>query len=420
MSISILRIKDFGFDINNFLREILDKEKNYSKNFDYVESRRLIYCDGFKREMNFQGISCVEIIANNFFLQSKWCYEKNIKFDESRWYNDILQIQINYYNPKILFFEGNIYLDFDILKKLKSKKNLKVVIRSGLPLKKIQKNFCDIIFASTPCLNNLYRKEKLNSFLLYNYFDKQILKEIKIKDFDVRNNNPVFVGSSGYNSSNKLSKRYFFLKNLIKKTDLVCFLYEGNKSPFIKSLYSKIKYQTKYAVFFLSKSLDIFLRKFIFYNKFISKRKIYMNKNYLYPNFKDYFNKPKKPLSEIFPNKVNSPKFGIDLYNKISDHKIFINKHVDDIFSAGNLKMFESTGVKTALFVEKFDNLNDNFVENEEVVFYLNQDDLEKKIKFFLENQDKLAEIANRGHEKTLKHHSTKNRIKEILEVLNN
>lgn len=420
MSILILRIKDFGFDINKFLTKTLNVNQSYLNNFDLIEKKRFIYCDGFKRELKTLGESCVEIIANNFFLQKKWCQEKNLKFDKNKWYNDILKNQINYYNPKILYFEGNIYLDFNFLKRLKQKHKFKIVIRSGLPLNKNQKEVSDIILAATPCLNNLYNQENFNSFLIYHYFDKEILNEIRVKSFKEKKNTPVFVGSSGFNSSNKLTKRYFFLQKLVSNIEMDFFLFEGKKISLINLLKRKFIYLLKFSILFFSKYFDFLLKKYSFYENFRSKREIFMNNHLLNPNIKNFFFNPKKPLKEIFPTKINDSKFGIDLYQKISDHKMFINSHVDNIYSAGNLKMFESTGMKTALFVEKFDNLKDIFIEGEEIVSYSNFEDLKNKIKFYNNNQDELHSIAVKGHDRTIKYHSTQARIKDILEILKN
>ena len=137
-----------------------------------------------------------------------------------------------------------------------------------MPLNKSQKEVSDIILAATPCLNDSYNQENFNSFLIYNYFDKEILNEIRVKSFQEKKDTPVFVGSSGFNSSNKLTKRYFFLQKLISSIEMDFFLFEGKKISLINLLKRKFIYFLKFSILFFSKYFDFLFKEYFFYKNF--------------------------------------------------------------------------------------------------------------------------------------------------------
>ncbi len=64
------------------------------------------------------------------------------------------------------------------------------------------------------------------------------------------------------------------------------------------------------------------------------------------------------------------------------------------------------------------ENLHTIFEPEEEVVTYCTANELIEKVKYLLANNRERLKIAKAGQERTLKEHNYHNRMKELLEIL--
>jgi spore maturation protein CgeB len=62
-------------------------------------------------------------------------------------------------------------------------------------------------------------------------------------------------------------------------------------------------------------------------------------------------------------------------------------------------------------------NINQLFVENEDIVYYDSADEAIDKIKYYLENESEREKIANSGYAKVMKDHTAKARVDALLKV---
>jgi spore maturation protein CgeB len=85
---------------------------------------------------------------------------------------------------------------------------------------------------------------------------------------------------------------------------------------------------------------------------------------------------------------------------------------------AGNMRLFEATGVGSCLLTDNKKNIDDLFDINKEVVVYNNPKDCIEKAKWLLKNESERKKIADAGQQKTLKMHTVENRCKLILEII--
>jgi spore maturation protein CgeB len=120
-------------------------------------------------------------------------------------------------------------------------------------------------------------------------------------------------------------------------------------------------------------------------------------------------------------SKTLPPLFGIDMYELLQKSKIVLNYHIGIAGNyAGNMRMFEVTGMGSCLLTDNKNNINDLFSPGKEVVVYDNYEDCIAKIKWLLENEVERQEIARAGREKTLKYHTVENRCGSIIEIIQN
>ena len=103
------------------------------------------------------------------------------------------------------------------------------------------------------------------------------------------------------------------------------------------------------------------------------------------------------------------------MLNTINNTKLSINIHTDyEINSVANMRMFETTGMGSCLFVENGENIRELFSEDE-VITYNSYEELEDKIIFFKKNLEKAEKIAFNGNKKTLKYYTFDNYGKFLM-----
>jgi glycosyltransferase involved in cell wall biosynthesis len=111
--------------------------------------------------------------------------------------------------------------------------------------------------------------------------------------------------------------------------------------------------------------------------------------------------------------------WGLDLYRILSESLLTLNRHGEvSRHYANNMRLYEATGMGTCLITDWKENLHTLFEPEEEVVTYRSADELIEKVNYLLENDDERMKIAKSGQKRTLKEHTYQNRMKELLEIL--
>src|SRR4029077_10391964 len=111
--------------------------------------------------------------------------------------------------------------------------------------------------------------------------------------------------------------------------------------------------------------------------------------------------------------------WGRDMYEILRRSKIVWNSHTDDARgAAGNLRLFEATGVGSFLLTDNGSNLSTLFGPGEHVATYNNVGECVEQIHHFLASEQEREEIARRGQAWTLAHHSFAHRVKQILQLV--
>ena len=107
------------------------------------------------------------------------------------------------------------------------------------------------------------------------------------------------------------------------------------------------------------------------------------------------------------------------MFKLFNRSKIVLNFHIGVAGDyAGNMRMFEVTGVGSCLLTDNKKNINDLFIPGSEVVTYDNPDDCIEKAKWLLNHEDERKKIALAGHQRTLKFHTVENRCRTIIDIL--
>jgi spore maturation protein CgeB len=112
--------------------------------------------------------------------------------------------------------------------------------------------------------------------------------------------------------------------------------------------------------------------------------------------------------------------WGIDMYKKLREAKIALNRHGDVAGDcAANMRLYEATGVGTMLLTDAKANMSQLFELGGEVETYADEDELVEKITHYLADEDARRALAHAGQERTLREHSYRQRMVELVALLN-
>lgn len=303
-------------------------------------------------------------------LLAEWKIKRPIRSIRSRLfkhyrkaYNSIqfktLLEQIKKSRPDVIYFYSNIYITEKQMNKLKRLVD-KVVLQWSCPIWKEFPKFpyhkFDLIITASIQLKEYFNKNGSKCIYIQQAFDERVLTELQ-KASDQEKGDLVFIGSFS------LGHYYRF--------EILEYLMKNNVSISIHG------------------------------------------------TGKDYL--PKDSL--VYKN-LKEPLYGISMYEEYQKYRMAIHIHTTgnandginwDKF-AGAKRLFEITGVGTLLLTSDQENIKDLFELDKEVVSYKNKEDLLSKITTLKANKAKIDEISECGRSRTLRDHTFKNRVREILQ----
>ena len=118
------------------------------------------------------------------------------------------------------------------------------------------------------------------------------------------------------------------------------------------------------------------------------------------------------PLHRCFQGEA----WGAEMYQVLRRSRITFNSHIDLAGrEAGNMRLFEATGVGAFLLTDFKDNLETLFAPDREVAVWRSIDDCLKIIDRHLRDDKRRAEIGRAGQARTMAQHTYRHRTSEIL-----
>ena len=107
------------------------------------------------------------------------------------------------------------------------------------------------------------------------------------------------------------------------------------------------------------------------------------------------------------------------MYQVLRRSRITLNSHIDMAGrEAGNMRLFEATGVGAFLLTDFKDNLHTLFEPDREVGVWRSIDDCLSAIGRYTDDGTARAAIARAGHARTLGQHTYYQRARQILDMV--
>ena len=400
---SVSEYKKFSYD------EILDKLNN-SGNFSRINLKSFLK----------KHFSCEELFLGKDIIIKRISEKYKVQYLNNE---QTIENVIKIINPKVVILRDISSISIEFLIKIKNINNLnfKVILLNGFPIRNYNDymKFDHVIFRN-PWLSQKFSHKCKSSNIIYHCFNSKILNHVNIKKFEDRNKLVAFDGSSYSHGFYQHKKRYFFLYHLLDKKIIHANIFENNSLRFNLIFYIfRLKKISNISFLIIRKILEIIM----IFNKNIFKRfyKLFdkiLNDidNFDTDNYQNFY---RGPLTKIFKNQISTPNFGFKYYENINDSKISINIHTESMDNyAGNIRMFEITGLKSCMLIENFENLKDLFQDEKEVVTYNSLDDLKDKISYLKNNQNFAKDIAENGYQRVISSHTDIARFPEYLNTL--
>ena len=125
------------------------------------------------------------------------------------------------------------------------------------------------------------------------------------------------------------------------------------------------------------------------------------------------------PASSPILRRYEKEVWGLEMYRVLARSKITVNRHIGIAQNyANNMRLYEATGMGALLLTDKKDNLKDLFEPGQEVETYSDPEEAVEKIDALLRHPERLAKIAAAGMARTLREHTYRARMKELLDIL--
>ena len=113
------------------------------------------------------------------------------------------------------------------------------------------------------------------------------------------------------------------------------------------------------------------------------------------------------------------PLWGLEMYETLRDSRLVFNRHIDIAGEfANNMRLYETTGVGTALLTDWKRNLTTLFEPGREVIAYRDADECVELARHYLQHEDERESIARAGRRRTLQEHTWARRMEELVEIL--
>lgn len=125
------------------------------------------------------------------------------------------------------------------------------------------------------------------------------------------------------------------------------------------------------------------------------------------------------PRSSLIRKRHHGEVWGLDMYRALARSKVTLNRHINVAENnANNMRLYEATGVGSLLITDRKDNLGEIFEVGKEVVVYSTQEEAAELIRYYLDHPQEAATIARAGQARTLREHTYRHRMEELVPLL--
>ena len=394
MKISILTVL-YEQIVDDFYQYHSHSNTSYTEQKQEFDNTVSLWATGWNRALLKCGHEVLTITINAHQLQAAWAQENGFPSTDSK---QIALEQIRRFKPDVLWYD---YFDIPLLKEIKSSvSSLRLVLGwtgSAIVSYNVFQEI-DLVISCAPEAVQTLHDYGIKAYHLHHAFDPYIISSIQKKQ---KHYGVTFVGQI-VRGREFHTERERLLKRLAVEVELSIF------SPaYSLGIKDVLLTPIRQAAYLLARPIHWFGATSFFHDIERLRKILELRER---PNF---------PFDRNLKSKLKPPVFGINMYQCLSDSQAVLNIHADSSpLHASNMRLFETTGIGTCLVTDWRQNINELFIEDEEVVTYRSIEDCVNKLKWLMNIPLHAEKIAERGQHRTLRDHTYDVRSTQLLEII--
>ena len=372
----------------------------YAEQFKHLMGEAFGWADHYAKHLRAAGVDAHEIVANAAPLQNAWARENGAASTG----RDIVVDQLKRLRPEVVFLQDSSVFNGEWVTALRERvPGIRQVIgwccypytSEQFPRFKV----FDYMLTCTPGFVTDFERAGMKAHLLYHAFETSLLDEIR-----GHNDHPdvdlLFAGSLGAARGYHGSRREL-LEELID-AGIVVNIYSSLPAPHPAYLLLK---QGAFVAASVLRGLG--LREIA--GRLPGGAKLFSLEEF-----------PRRPTYHPgLRRAVRRPLFGLEMLKALSRAKIGLNVHIDVAGRyAGNVRLFEVTGVGSCLLTDEKVNLPDLFDVRNEIVTYTSPKDCMEKVKWLMADPAARSAIAQAGMKHTHRDHSFARRAQQLQSII--
>jgi spore maturation protein CgeB len=378
------------------------KQLSYRELYDLYKQRCAGWHNNFSAHLPKLGYEAQDLCVNFEYLQKLWAKENGVNYSNDNWLKDIVTAQVKAFRPDVMFMDDLYLTDAPFRQFLRevSPTPVKMIGWRAAPTEDYSVlSDIDLVLTCTAHFAKQMLDHGVKARVLLHGFEPAILKLLPPNT--ERTHDFTFMGSlileAGF-----YNQRFQLIKTLVENTNLEVWgrLSERDRSSRSKQLASRITYRA-----------NRLLRDLNAPDQLLAKVAAWDDRYQLGPLTKEITGK--------HPGRFHGPVIALDYFELLAQSKINLNNHIDVAAGyAGNIRLFEVTGVGACLLTDWMINIPEMFEEDVEVVTYRNAGECVEKVKYLLDHPKELAAIAAAGQRRTLRDHTYVNRAEELDQIV--
>lgn len=394
-------LKQFLADTPFFFYELLPFQELYDKFIGTWYSLSNFYA----RHMEGLGNEAQDLFASIEPMQKAWAREHNVNYTKENWLKEIVLAQISAFRPDVLYLQDLSLFDKGFREQIRQAYNHELFLIGwrGAPSGDFASfEDLDLVLTSVPHFVQRLRNCGAKAELLTHGFEDSVLQVVKSNqkpDLDF-----IFAGTIG-NSKGVHAQRYTLIEKLLNFSPLQVWGHVNGPLPLPSQAHRQV-YNAIYQT-----------------NNILSRMGLSERQKARIPLLRrgiDWEENPTLPtLDESYLGRIHPPVFGLEYYRLLARAKITLNVHADLAENyAGNMRLFEATGMGSCLITEWKRNLADLFEPELEVVTYRSAEECIEKVRYLLDHDEERQAIAAAGQKRTLRDHTFARRVRQLDELI--
>lgn len=376
----------------------IDPGASYDELLDRFVQDRYGWSDHFARHLRALGRDAHEVVPTLEPLQRAWARDHGVEFSDRSWELDTVRAQMQQLDPDVVFLQDLYHFDRPFraaLRQVLPPHVLFIGWRAATTGEVGTFRDLDLLLSSQPNFVDRFRNAGLDAELLRHGFEPTILDQIG--SADTRGVPFSFVGSVG-SPEGQHAHRHELIGGLLAETPLEVW------SPPLSSINSW-KREIKGMAYAANRTLaQAGLSEEVRASIPLIGRATSLNRD------------PREPtLTDRYPSRWHEPVYGREYFELLGRSQLTFNSHIDAAQgSAGNMRLFEATGMGACLITDEKSDLAELFEPDAEVVTYSTLSECVSKVHALLDDEAAAREIGQRGQRRTLAVHTFADRAARL------